>query len=120
MYAYFNDGCSFRAVDPESPDYKPETGEVLFPAIATPEELAASFPDYEAHVAQDNRIPLITEAQAALDKSDVTIVRCVSAQPPVAVPTAWTTFRAALRAIVNGSDTASTTLPDTPPYVEGT
>lgn len=57
---------------------------------------------------------LQASAQAALDKSDITVIRCAAAQPPVPVPTDLTTYRAALRAIVNGTDTISTTLPATP------
>jgi len=57
---------------------------------------------------------LQASAQAALDKSDTTIIRCYSAG--VATPAAWETYRAELRAIVNGSDTTSTTLPATPTF----
>lgn len=57
-------------------------------------------------------------AQLALNLSDITVVRCYSAD--VAVPSAWQTYRAALRAIVNGSDTTSISLPSTPAYPAGT
>jgi hypothetical protein len=57
-------------------------------------------------------------AQVALSKSDVTISRCV--ENSVSVPAAWATYRKALRAIVDGSDTASTTLPAVPSYPAGT
>ena len=55
---------------------------------------------------------LVSSAQAALTKSDITVVRCYSAG--VAVPAANQTYRNALRAIVNGTDTTSTVLPSEP------
>ena len=61
---------------------------------------------------------LMTSAQLALDKSDTTVLRCYSAG--VAVPAAWQTYRSALRAIVNGTDTTSTAIPATPAYPSGT
>lgn len=64
------------------------------------------------------RAPLLVAAQAALDKSDTTILRCVSAG--VAVPSAWHTYRSSLRAIVNGSDLISQTLPAIPAYSAST
>ena len=58
------------------------------------------------------------EASAALIKSDVTVARCVSAG--VSVPAEWQTYRNALRAIVNGTDTTSTALPAIPAYPSNT
>ena len=113
--AYSNNGLSFRAVDD---DYVAQTGEVLFEDYATPDELTAAFSGYAVAIAKLNRAPFIASAQAALDKSDTTVLRCYSAG--VAVPSAWQTYRAALRAIVSGSDTTSTTLPITPAYPSGT
>jgi hypothetical protein len=46
------------------------------------------------------------------------VMRCMAAG--VAVPAAWITYIAALRAIANGTDTKSTALPATPAYVAGT
>ena len=84
--------------------------------------------DYQAYQAwlADGNTPdaadavhlLPSEAQLALDKSDTTIIRCYSAA--VAVPSAWQTYRAALRAITNGTDTTSTALPAIPAYPSGT
>jgi hypothetical protein len=44
-FAYANNGRSLRAVDAK---YRAAEGEVLFPGYATPEQLAATFPDYAA------------------------------------------------------------------------
>ena len=79
------------------------------------EDITSSWPP-----SANARQPLILSAQDALAKSDVTMVRCYSANPSVAVPTAWTTYRAALRDIINGTDTTSETLPATPSYPAGT
>lgn len=62
----------------------------------------------------------INSAVAALYESDTVIVRCYAANPPVAVPQAWTDYRAALRAISNQTDTTTKTLPTKPAYPEGT
>jgi hypothetical protein len=56
-------------------------------------------------------------AQTALDKSDVTIIRCY--EHAVAVPSEWTAYRAALRAIVAGGSTTGA-LPTMPTYPVGT
>ena len=63
-------------------------------------------------------IPLSVQAHNELDKSDVTVVRCVSAS--VTVPSAWQAYRTALRAIANGTDTKSAVLPTRPDYPAGT
>jgi hypothetical protein len=60
---------------------------------------------------------LAVQAQAALDKSDTTLLRCVENTVPV--PAAWVAYRVALRAIVGGSSTA-TALPTMPAYPAGT
>lgn len=52
-------------------------------------------------------------AQAALDKSDTTILRCYEAG--VAVPVEWATYRGQLREIVSGKS-SETELPMRPPY----
>lgn len=59
------------------------------------------------------------QAQAALDKSDVTILRCT--ENGVAVPSTWATYRAALRAIVRATiGDATQPLPTRPAYPSGT
>jgi hypothetical protein len=56
-------------------------------------------------------------AQAALDKSDVTVVRCY--EHGVAVPADWVAYRAALRVIVDGGPTTAA-LPVAPAFPAGT
>jgi len=62
MYAYSNNGMSMRAV---SPDYVAQSGEVMFPGIASPEQLAAVFPEYAASVAEENSDSLYHAAVSA-------------------------------------------------------
>jgi hypothetical protein len=59
------------------------------------------------------------QAQAMLDRSDRTILRC--AENAVAVPSAWSDYRNALRAIISAAtgDPAAT-LPAMPAYPAGT
>ncbi len=57
------------------------------------------------------------QAQAALEKSDVNILRMYEAGVPV--PVAWRDYRVSLRAIVSGASEA-VVLPATPAYVAGT
>jgi hypothetical protein len=73
--------------------------------------------------------PVLTRAQqaaalkasalAALSASDTTVLRYLSAQPPVTIPVALTAYREELRAIVSGTS-AATVLPITPPFDPGT
>jgi hypothetical protein len=84
----------------------------------TPEELAAIQAQAAAKAAQDAAIAkaaLIEQAQSLLDKSDITILRCVSAQ--VTVPAEWQTYRVALRSIVSSG---AGTIPTRPNYPVGT
>jgi hypothetical protein len=60
-----------------------------------------------------------TTAQTALDKSDLTVLRCV--ENGIAVPADWITYREALRAIVRSpSGDPSQLLPAMPDYPPGT
>ena len=86
--------------------------------------------DYDAYLAwvtegntpapyTDAGIPLAVQAQERLDRTDITVLRCVSAS--VAVPADWQAYRVALRNIATGKDTTSTTLPPAPQeYPAGT
>lgn len=59
------------------------------------------------------------QAKAALDASDITVLRCV--EHGVAVPAEWATYRADLRAIVSASTgDATQPLPTRPAYPAGT
>lgn len=58
-------------------------------------------------------------AQAALDASDITLLRCV--EHGLNVPADWVAYRAALRAIVRaGSGDSTQALPTRPAYPAGT
>ena len=57
-------------------------------------------------------------AQDRLTANDKVATRCVKAG--VAYPADWLAFDVALRAIANGTDTTSTTLPATPAFPAGT
>ena len=92
-----------------------ETGESVNPD---------SHPGYLAWLAAGNTplpyepppIDLRPAAQAALDKSDKTMLRCYEAG--VAVPAEWATYRGQLREIVSGNSSA-TELPMRPEYPVG-
>lgn len=59
------------------------------------------------------------DAQSLLDKSDITILRCV--ENNVAVPSSWATYRANLRTIVSSkTGDPSVALPLHPAYPAGT
>ncbi|OPY03780.1 MAG: hypothetical protein A4E60_00077 [Syntrophorhabdus sp. PtaB.Bin047] len=95
-------------------DYTPVSGETvadgdILPDIETLHE--ASY--FAARAAAALKIL----AQEALDRSDITILRCY--ENAVTVPAAWQTYRTELRAIVSGTSPA-TELPARPEYPEGT
>lgn len=81
-------------------------------------EIQDDDPRWLAYAAALARESLRAEAREALTASDITVIRCVSAG--VAVPSAWNDYRAALRAIANGTDVQSQTLPVAPAYPAGT
>ncbi len=57
-------------------------------------------------------------AQAALDKTDLVAFRCFKAG--IVYPPVWQAYTQALRAIVNGTDISSASLPTQPAYPAGT
>jgi hypothetical protein len=59
--------------------------------------------------------PAFLEAQLALAKSDITILRCV--ERGVAIPEEWVVYRVALRKII--SEKLTDSLPLMPAYPEG-
>lgn len=61
---------------------------------------------------------LVSSASALLNMTDMVCLRCYKAG--VTFPAAWQTYTTALRAIVNGTDTTSSTLPTQPVYPAGT
>jgi len=71
-----------------------------------------------AEIAAEVLAELKTSARSALAVTDSVAVRCWKANVPY--PADWQTYTAALRAVANGSDTTSTTLPTTPAYPAGT
>ena len=85
---------------------------------ASADEIAQWQAAADAKAAQETaavKAALQAQAQALLDKSDVTILRCVSAQ--ITVPTDWQTYRVALRSIVSSG---TGTIPARPSYPAGT
>ena len=59
--------------------------------------------------------PYPQQAQAALDSSDITLLRCV--ENGIAIPAEWAAYRKTLRAIIEGSQTGP--LPSRPAYPAG-
>ncbi|OPY00361.1 MAG: hypothetical protein A4E60_02349 [Syntrophorhabdus sp. PtaB.Bin047] len=95
-------------------DYTPVSGENVvdgdvLPNIETLHEAS--------YIAARTAAALKVAAQAALDRSDITILRCY--ENAVAVPETWQAYRTELRAIVSGTSSA-TSLPARPEYPEGT
>lgn len=61
---------------------------------------------------------LKAQAHMALETSDLVALRCFKAAVPF--PAAWQAYTVALRAIVNGTDTTSTSLPAEPAFIPNT
>jgi hypothetical protein len=80
----------------------------------TEETISTWVTEYEAAMAKES---LARDAQTAIEKTDITILRCY--ENAVTVPATWKELRTALRAIISGTSTA-TELPTMPDYPEGT
>jgi len=76
-------------------------------------EITGSWPRAQTALSQ-----LAIDAQAALLETDMVALRCFKAGVPF--PVGWQNHTAALRNIVNGTDTTSTALPVKPTYPAGT
>ena len=68
-----------------------------------------------AQAAENAPAVLKVTAQTALDKSDVTLIRC--AENGVVVPLEWAAYRKALRSVISG---AASIMPTQPAYPAGT
>ncbi len=101
-YAIREDGQGYRAVN--GPD---DVGNNEIYSDAPPAR----------NLAEGQTKVLKSQAQATLDRSDITVLRCY--ENAVTVPTMWRKYRLELRAIISGTST-STTLPTRPDYPAGT
>jgi hypothetical protein len=65
-----------------------------------------------APTAAQAQASLVAQAQAALTKSDITLVRCL--EHGITPPAAWVSYRAELRQVINGTLTIMPTQPSYP------
>ena len=94
----------------------------------TPDQIAGATKISADQFAQKTMMQVVTPAmaqtqlraaaQAKLNASDLVALRCFKAS--VTFPAPWQAYVQALRAIANGTDTTSTTLPAAPAYIPGT
>ena len=103
-------------VDPNNTEFLKDYGAVLIPSNLSVDHGWKY--DGTTFIPKVITIDIRDQARLALDASDSVIVRCYSASVPV--PIEWNTYRSALRAIVSGTDTTSTTLSTKPAYPAGT
>ncbi|HEY6020582.1 MAG TPA: hypothetical protein VIY48_12035 [Candidatus Paceibacterota bacterium] len=102
-YAVKKDGTGWRAVETSADvDQTIETYQTLQPA-----------PIYDSSSEKLKKSAII-----ALDKTDMVAIRCIKAG--VVFPADWQSYTQSLRAIVNGTDTTTTTIPVAPAYPAGT
>ena len=106
IYAYSNNGLSFRAV---SNTYSAQIGEILFNQLATPEQLSIAFPNYNEEL---NKELLLSEAKTALANSNVTIMNYYENSIPV--PTTWVDYRNILRTIISSGTGTLPSVPQNP------
>jgi hypothetical protein len=118
IYANAQGGCRIADDGTGNAALPLPQGEVQFDHWPTDAELAAAFPSY---VAPPSAAWLAhqAQAQALLDKSDMTIIRC--AENGVPVPATWAAYRKALR-VISGATTGDPTqvLPTAPAFPAGT
>ena len=103
-----------------------ESGVYLIPAFAT-EDAPPDFDDNHVPVFQNGvwilkevvvqQIPsgIAVAAQLALEKSDITVLRCV--ENHIEIPAAWVEYRKTLRDVMRNGEGA---IPARPPYPDGT
>ena len=72
-------------------------------------------PNMATTLAAEAQAKLTMKAQQLLDKSDVTLLRCVESS--VAIPAEWAAYRKSLRSVIAGK---SSIIPPTPAYPAGT
>jgi hypothetical protein len=95
-----------------TPGYTVKSGALVAPVPPTAAQIAAQQSAAAWSVYQ-------ASAKAALDASDITILRCY--ENAVVAPAAWATYRKALRAVVSAaSGDATQPLPVAPQYPAGT
>jgi hypothetical protein len=109
MYAYSNNGESMRTIDSTS---TAATGEVVFDSPATDAQLLAAFPNYVSLATRAAAESLVSQARTALSNSDVQVIRCYESGGTL--PTAWVTYRSALRVIVSSGAGTIPTVPAWP------
>ena len=107
-YAIRNDGMGWRAINDGSDVGIDEYFSADLPATTLAQQTAESWREFQ------------TQAKAALDVSDITVLRCV--EKSVAVPAEWANYRVSLRAIVGATAIGDPTqpLPTKPTYPAGT
>lgn len=113
-YAYMTTDGQAHDLRFVADDYTPASGETVVDGDVLPDIETLHEASY---IAARAAAALKVSAQDALDRSDITVLRCH--ENAVAVPAAWQTYRTELRAIVSGTSPA-TELPARPEYPEGT
>jgi len=102
-YALRNDGQGWRTVNSSKDCANDETYQEVQPAP----------------IIADAWIAIQSQAQIALDKSDITMIRCI--ENGAAVPAGWVSYRKALRAIICATTgDAAKQLPTRPSFPVGT
>lgn len=85
--------------------------------VTVDEHTENSITEAEASI-KEAKDALLNDALSALEATDKVAIRCWKAN--VAYPVEWQAYTEALRAILNGGDTTSTSIPAMPSYPVGT